>query len=452
VTSDQPEGDRNKPEPLQLELPAPRRQSASREAAPRADPDRRRRVAAVIGALLVVLVACIAVYELALPWWVRRACIDDAQAQGIDLVVDEVRVDASGFRLTGVTATATAIPGARVVAPEIVVETSGLRPQKLTAIGAELTLDGRWNAVAANLASWRARASAGEGRGWAPATLVADGSRVVWQGLMGENARVEATGVHMDVVWKGRDAAVHAASDNVTLAVPNGTLGPWRVDLDRSPGASRVRVALDPGVPDASTILVVGTDDATTSVDAVVPRSSVTRLGIPLSLLGLSGKNVQLAATIHYAKLGPRADASSKGGLYGLAASAILRPLDVAWEVTASGDPKAGIDLKQARLAVGPLVGVGRGTLKTFDDGFRVDLAWHADPVPCSAFDAPLGPGQPFDIAYQLRKLAETAGLAKVAGNVSASGTLAFDSRDLGATAMAFQPESTCQVALFGSP
>ncbi len=86
--------------------------------------------------------------------------------------------------------------------------------------------------------------------------------------------------------------------------------------------------------------------------------------------------------------------------------------------------------------------------MKTYVDGFRIDLAWHAGPVPCAAFDAPLGPGQPFDIAYQLRKLAESAGLTRLKGDVSASATLAFDSRDLGATAVTFEPKTTCDIAL----
>ncbi|HEX3343363.1 MAG TPA: hypothetical protein VHS09_02270, partial [Polyangiaceae bacterium] len=80
----------------------------------------------------------------------------------------------------------------------------------------------------------------------------------------------------------------------------------------------------------------------------------------------------------------------------------------------------------------------------------RVDLAWTASPVPCSAFEAPLGGGNPLDVAFQLRKLAEGVGLAKVAGDVGARGSLAFDSRDLGSARVDFKPEVKCQVALFG--
>jgi len=96
-----------------------------------------------------------------------------------------------------------------------------------------------------------------------------------------------------------------------------------------------------------------------------------------------------------------------------------------------------------------------RGTLKTYLDGFRVDLAWAAGPVPCTAFDAPPGATQPLDIAYQLRKLVkqgDSAGVARISGVLSVRATLTFDTRDLGATTLGFAPEATCKVALFGSP
>ncbi len=107
------------------------------------------------------------------------------------------------------------------------------------------------------------------------------------------------------------------------------------------------------------------------------------------------------------------------------------------------------MDVKKAQLAVGPLLGTLTGTLRTFDDGFRLVLAWSADPVPCKAFDAQIDEGTPFDIAYQLRKLAEATGLTKLSGEVSAHGSATIDSRDVGSTRVEFVPVATCQVALF---
>jgi hypothetical protein len=209
-------------------------------------------------------------------------------------------------------------------------------------------------------------------------------------------------------------------------------------------------VALDPGVPDACTVLVVGNDEGTTNVDVKIPRSPLARLGVPPDLLGLQGKALQVDARAHFGVTGVHgAEATTKGGLYGIEAG-LPAALDVVWDGSASGDPGSGLDVKNARLAVGPLVGAMTGTLKTFDDGFRLDLAWIGTAVPCAAFEAPLGAGNPFDVAYQLRKFAEGVGLAKVAGEVTARGGLTFDSRDLGAARVVFTPQVKCQVALFG--
>lgn len=450
-----------KPLPLQLDLPARKPQPLPPEAAVKPwsslFPERAAVLRAVgrglAGAAVAAVVAAVAVVY-ALPWYVRGQCTEEALAHGVTLAMDQVKIDGSGFRLLGVTATATDVPGARLVAPEVEVETRWLQPSKVSAKGLELTLTGRWSTVSAALDQWLTSSRGVHGSAWASvAPLITDGSRIVWLGPIGENARVEAAGVHADISWPDGGAVVHASSENVKVAVPGSVLGPWRVDIDRAPASSRVCVALDPGVPNTCTLLVVGNEESTTDVQVTLARSPVTRLGIPFQLLGVGGRDLQLDASVHYSALGPaRAELSAKGGLHGIEAHGIPHGFDVSLDATASGDPRSGIDMKQARLAVGPLVGNVRGTLKRFDDGFRVDLAWSGGPVPCTAFDAPPNPGQPFDIAYELRKLAQGTGMAKISGSVSAQGMLAFDSRDLGSASASFTPEAKCQVAVFGAP
>jgi hypothetical protein len=449
------------PLPLQLELPpAPAPSLAPPPKARRLRTGRGRRwlVRSLLGAAIAGAGA-LAIIGWVLPWYVRRQCIEEAAAHGITLSIDSAEMSGDGFRLLGVRATAADVPGAYAQAPEIRVQTSGLRPQTMTIRGGEVGVEGSWGNVAGGVAKWRASPDGGQAGAWAPVTLVLDESRIVWQGLIGEAAKVEANDLHVQVAWNGRAAEVHARSDRVLVGVPGGRLGPWRVDLDRVPagvpsraGGSRLRIALDPGVPDSSTVLVLGDDDRTTSVDVSVPRSPLARLGIPPQVVGLRGKDLQAEVVAHYREgaLGPsRADASTKGGLYGIEAPGIPRPLDVSWEAAASGSPDAGLDLRNARLAVGPLVGAMNGTLKAYGDGFRVDLAWSAGPVPCKAFDTPLGSGTPFDIAFQLRKLAEATGLTRIDGAVTARASLTFDSRDLGSTRVDFAPDAKCQVAIF---
>jgi hypothetical protein len=454
---DPSQGERVKPVALQLDLPGPTQAVGELEPAKRPSVVvRRRSILRLLTAAAVIAAAFAVVVVLVLPGYLRRACIEQAAAHGIALAIDGASINSAGFALTGVKATASDLPGASVEAPEVDVETLALRPAKLTANGMSVVLDGRWNAVSAAFAKWRASDRGGQGGAWAPAALVIDGSRIVWRGPVGDNARVEASGVHLDVTWQDREPTLHATSSNVIVAVPGGSLGPWRFDLDRDPSTSRARVALDPGVPDACTVLVVGNDQTVSSVDVAVSRSPIARLGIAPALLGLRGE-VQLAVAVHYAPFGPQPNAKTNGGLYGLSIPGIPRPIEVSWEATASADRETAtgasrranaIDVKDGRIAVGPLVGATRGTLKTFDDGFRVDLAWHGGPVPCAAFAAPLGPGDPFDIAYQLRKLAENTGLARLHGDVSASASITFDSRDLASTVVTFVPTTNCAVAL----
>jgi hypothetical protein len=256
--------------------------------------------------------------------------------------------------------------------------------------------------------------------------------------------------MHVEATQRGNDTELHARSDKVTLGVPGGALGPWRVDLDRAPGISRLHVALDPQVPDSSTVLVVGDDTKTTQVDVTVPRTPPARIGIPPQLLGVRGKELQIEASVHYTNLGPaHAEATARGAVHAIEVTGLPKPIEVVWDGTAAGDSGQGMDVKKAQLAVGPLLGTVTGTLRTFDQGFRLALAWSAGPVPCKAFDTQIDEGTTFDIAYQLRKLAEATGITKLSGEVSARGSATIDSRDVGANQVEFVPVSTCQVALF---
>ena len=384
-----------------------------------------------------------------MPWLLRRACVNAAAESGVTLTVQSVEMKLTGFALLGVEATADAVLGVRLMASSMDIQMSGLSPQRVAVTGADLTITGRWATVSSEVDRWLMSASSSSGSSWTPRQLVIDGSRVAWQGLAGDGAGIQAAGLHLDATWQDDRPTWHATSELVTVAVPHGSLGPWRVDVDRSPGASRVRLAFDPGVPDSSWIVVLGDDKATASVDVVIPRSPIARLGIPPALLGLSG-DLQIAANVHYVALGARSTASATGGIYGAKGAGLPRPIDVVWEGSATGDTGGSLDVKMARVAAGPLTGAARGTLKPFDDGFRLDLAWEAAPVPCAAFDAPLDSTRPFDIGYELRQLAQGVGIARVSGTVSARASLVFDSRDLGAAAVTFSPEVTCKIGLFG--
>lgn len=441
-----------KPAPLQLELPAAKAVPATVQMEPerRTGAPGRTLATRVVLVLLALGVAAAAAAAYWLPRWVRRQFIEAAAAHGITLTIEDAKIEHGGFRLLGLRATADDLPGASASAPEVDVETSGLRPTRLTVRGADIEVSGAWSPAENALAQWRASPRGGQGGDFIPPAIVIEDSRIVWKGAVGDTGRIEAAGMHVDATKRGNDTELHARSDKVTLGIPGGSLGPWRVDLDRTPGMSRIHVALDPQVPDSSTVLVVGDGTGTTQVDVTVPRTPPARIGIPPELLGLRGKDLQIEASVHYTNLGPaHAEATTRGAVHAIQVTGLPQPIEVVWEGTATGDASQGMDVKKARLAVGPLLGTVTGTLRTFDDGFRLAFAWSAGPVPCNAFDTPIDEGTTFDIAYQLRKLAEATGLTKLSGEVRASGSATIDSRDVGATHVEFAPVSTCQVALF---
>ena len=446
--------DGSKPLPLSIGMPPPVTPAVvgypTLRAAQRPEEARPVPWAALgVAALMLAAIGGLA-FVFLLPWYVRTQCIEQAASHGITLTLGEVTVGPSSFTLTNVAMVARDLPDARLTSSEVDVDTSWLQPTKVSARGMELTLKGHFSDVAASVEKWTASDHGFRGSAWASlAPLVTDGSRIVWQDPVGEGVRVEASGVHADVSWRNGSTVLHANSENVLAVLAGGSLGPWRVDIDRTPDASRTCVGLDPAVAGACTVLVVGDAETTTAVDVVLPRSPIGRLGVPAKMLGLSGKDLQVEASAHYATSGTaRVDASTKGAVHGIELPGVPLPLDVTWEGGAAGRPDSVIDVKNARIAVGPLVGAVKGTFKRFTNGFRVDLAWAAGPVPCSAFDTPLAPGQPFDVAYQLRKLAESAGLTKLTGEVKATAAVTLDSRDLGATSVKFVPEASC--SLFG--
>src|ERR1700733_2241226 len=159
------------PLPLALELPSEVPKARARAVADAADAARRDRqtgrtrrwIVGIAAALVVLAAAALALALWVLPWYVRRACVAEAAAHGIALSVDGAELGAGGFRLVGVHATAAAMPGAHAQAPEIEVETSGLRPERMTVRRAEVTLNGSWRTVETALASWRASSQGGQG-------------------------------------------------------------------------------------------------------------------------------------------------------------------------------------------------------------------------------------------------------------------------------------------------
>jgi hypothetical protein len=378
--------------------------------------------------------------------------------------VDAVRLFPFGFRLVGVHAALDAIPDAQAHAAEVRVETKGLRPTLVGVAGAELTLDHAWGSIENALAAWRAAIAREDTAALLPWPIVSKDLHIVWRNALGDGVHLDAHSGQASLGWRGSAIELHVRSDDLIVVLPDGRLGPWRVDLDLVPGqsqgvgSSRLRVAFDPAVPDACTLLIVGDAERTTSLELSVPRTPLARLGIPARLFGDDAANLQVRAALRYESLSPsRANADASGGLYGLAVPEMSRSLDGVWEGTARGAPAVGLDVKAARLAVGPLVGTVSGSIKEFADGVRFELAWQAAPISCDSVQAPLDPAFPFDVDFQLRKYAlqlqkSASSRDRVQGGpglrpaalLAARGALTFDTRDLAATKVTFSADPPC--------
>jgi hypothetical protein len=120
--------------------------------------------------------------------------------------------------------------------------------------------------------------------------------------------------------------------------------------------------------------------------------------------------------------------------------------------VAASGDVTKGLDVKQGSFAAGPLKGSVTGTMKIFDDGARLALAWKSQGVPCSEIGKQMAAEALGQLGSQLGAIAGDVGNViglRVAGEASASGLITLDSRDLAATSFTMTSNQTCGIDLF---
>jgi hypothetical protein len=402
--------------------------------------DWRRAAELAVLAVIGLAVATWVCLKVVLPSYVRRTFIELAEARGIALEIASVEVSLHTLTLVGVRASLPEVPDADATAAEVSVAMSGLSAEHVAARGVAVAIHGRFASVASGFARWRAAPRVAQNGNGTLQTASFDEAKIVWAGVLGDTTEAHAMAAHLDLAWPGRTALVRARSDEVTVTCSAGAFGPWGFDFEQAPGSLRVRATLDPGLPDAATLLVLGDGSSIATVDVAIPRQPLSRLGLASAWPGAKGLSTAIA--LHFSKMpGGRADLTTKGGLFGAVVTALEKPIDVRWDGAATGDPRTGIDLRAVALAVGPVVGDVRGKLTTFDDGFALDATWRGAPVPCAAFSLPLVSGEISEIAYQLRKLGP---VGRLPGSVGGAASVRFDSRDLGATSATFKPEVTC--------
>ena len=188
------------------------------------------------------------------------------------------------------------------------------------------------------------------------------------------------------------------------------------------------------------------------SINVKIPRSPVSRLGLPPKSVRL-GSDPDVEAQVAFEESARRRRATLTTSI--ALSNAILSgmPIDAALQLRAAGDLAKGLDVKEGTLKAGPLTATVSGTVKLFDDGARLALAWTAKPVPCAEVGKQLATQALGRLGAPARgaRRPERGGIAglRVTGEAVASGLITLDSRDVSATSFTMTSNETCGLALF---
>jgi serine/threonine-protein kinase len=429
----------------------------------------RRWILGAAGLVIVGLFVFVAGLLL-IPGYAKRRAIATAAARGVSLTIDDAAGGFGGITFQGVTAIVPDVPGARATIAELEIELRWLRPERATLRGAELSLDGPFSKTLAIATLWYRGHDTEETREGAPRVrVVVPSAHVLWSHAFGEDGQIDAanvTGELTPTVSTRIGDEFQFTTSTLTLKSKAGTFGPWRVDFDRDPDALNARIAFDPPVPDGPSALVTRMTTGKTSIEVNVPRSPLVRIGIPLAVLS-DFRHVpdQAEIKLHYVQTPDgRTDATLTTTLFGLRMPPFAGPVDVKVAGSVAGSASGPLDLQGGVLSVGPVRATLAGPV-VIADSVRATLAWKATPIPCAQL-LPKSDHAANDLANQLgalgagggdltsmgldvTALAQAAGLARVGGNLSASGTLVFDSSDLAGTAFAASGKNSCGISLF---
>lgn len=455
------------PEPADVAQGLAKRQSPQ---VPRSGAARRWGIGALMVGVTGLLVFGAAL--LSIPWYAKERVIATAAARGLSVTIDDATGGLRGVTFHGVTASVPEMPGARATLADLELELRGLELEKATLGHAEVSLDGSPSKTLALAALWYAhhQGSASEARSDNGVHVVVPSAHLVWSHAFGEDGKIEAADITGDLV----PATSNRIGDEFQFTTPKlivtsnaGAIGPWRVDLERDPDALHARIAFDPPVPDGPTAMITRMNTGKISVEVNIPRSPLDRIGIPPSVLAkFHHLPDQAEVKLHYARTpDDRADAFLTATIFGVHAPPFTGPIDVKISGSLAGNASGPLDLLGGTLTVGPVHATVAGPV-LIQDGVRATLTWKTVPIPCAQL-LPKSEHAATDLAGQLGSLgagggdltalgidvtalAQSAGLARVSGNLSESGTLVFDSNDLSGMTFAATGKNSCGISLFG--
>jgi hypothetical protein len=397
-----------------------------------------------------VVVATIVFVFVALPIMLRSRCIGMAAERGVTLTLDHVAIGLGEIRLVKIAFSLNGVPQMTASADDAEVTLSGLTPAEASVEGLKVTLDGPVEDVQKALDGWRAAQAKAGGAASAPSEqkIAFATAHVTWTRAFGQTAKIDAPDATGEL--DGAAGSLRIMADHLTLIAGNTALGPWRTTFEHGAEGTRTNIELDPVVHGGPSVLYVRSPAGTVSISAKVPRSPLSRLGFPAKAIRL-GADGDVEAQLSFEE--------AVGGAANLTASVALShtvfsgfPIDVALQLHAVGDVAKGLDVKEGTLKAGPLNATAIGTIKLYDDGARMTLAWTAKPVPCAEMGKQLATQALGGVGTQLGALAQGVGGIvglRVTGNAAASGLITLDSRDVSATSFGMTSNETCGLALF---
>ena len=388
-------------------------------------PKARWKLPAAIAAVVAVVVG---VGIVSAPSYAKSQAISAAGQQGIVLTIERATVGWGTVHFYGLAMSSADMPSIKMTAASAVLELRGFDADTIVVQDPSVTLTGAAEEVEGAALKLALRAAAGTGK--AKKVSLQNG-RITWTGPLGEGSRFDAEGVGLDAVrgatGLGDEAHFTAPSTRITTA--RGVLGPWRLDADRTPRQTRLRIGFDPVLADGpSASLVRG--DAGTTATLKITRQPLSRLGIPHGFLGLvADEQTQMEATMQVSRPLPnRVVGDVSATLFDARITPQSPKLDLGLKGSFAGDPAHPLDTSRTQLSFGPLVANALGAVTLLDESFRVELKWAVSPLPCGV----------------LTKKTSTL-------QASAAGLIGFDSRHPDQADFKLTQASTCGLPIFPS-
>ena len=401
-----------------------------------------------IGVAVLVVLGFIVLF--AVPSIAKSRAVGTAREAGFDMTVEDVSVGLSTVTLRNVKLKAIKVPNVTGSADEIHIKGFSIKEMRVT--GLAFTVEGPpsdWEmGLGLMLQENRVRFA---GTPTAPKKYVIANGRVAWKGPNGAGFEANGLGVTIDTKGNGLEE-VHGSVDKTFYRTGKTALGPWGTSFDVTASSSRLRVALDPAVPDGPSLMIVTSATAPAQITANIGRSTFANLGLDPQALGLPADG----STEIEAKIVGTATPDGKvalGGpisLWGLKVKDVPKPLDVKANVSVSGALGSTLDIDQtSTISFGPFVAGLSGTVTAKDGNVRVDVLAKATPIPCATL-ARAELKTMGNFGQMLSALGQDNGIVRIIGSVNASCAVQWDSGKPEETSVTWVAKETCGLSLFG--